>query len=154
MAKRRHNLKTPERALEMGNGELWRFRMDHNAIYELEQHTGRPIAEVLADMAPVPDPDWTPDPEFRSTKQVPVEQPRMLPPRITMSQIYDLAWAMSASHREDEGNATTFRQFLRILPHPSQMQELLPFVMGLLAEGFQPGAEEALVGNAAPSPEA
>lgn len=139
MAKK-HNLKTPERILEMGNGEMWRLRLDHNAIYELEQHTGRPIAEVMSDMAPAPNPE---DPEHP------------LPPRITMSQIYDLAWAMSASHREDEGNPIGFRAFLRILPHPSRMQELLPFVMGLLAEGFQPGSEERLAGNApAPSPEA
>jgi hypothetical protein len=149
MAKRRNsNLKTPERALEMGNGEIWRFRLDNNTIYELEQHTDRPVNEVLADLSPVPDPEWAPDPSN------PDKSPRMLPsPRMNMSRIYDLAWAMSASHREDEGINMSFRQFLRILPHPSLMQELIPFVIGLLAEGFRPGSEEDLMGNAsAPSP--
>lgn len=148
MAKRRiSNLKTPERALEMGNGEIWRFRMDHNTIYELEQHTDRPVNEFLAELSPVPDPEWVPDPSE------PEASPRMLPPRMSMSQIYDLAWAMSASHREDEGINLSFRQFLRILPHPSLMQELIPFVMGLLTDGFRTGGEEALMGNEpGPSP--
>ena len=153
-----HNLKAPERIMEMGNGEMWRFRMDNNAVYELEQFTGRPFNEVIADLAPVPDPSWVPDPAN------PKDEPRMLMPRLPVGRMYELAWPMSISHREDEGlleayppaemdqAKSGFRRFLRILPPPSQMQSLIPFVMEVLAAGLRPDADDAQGNALEPTP--
>lgn len=145
--KNRHNLKTPERFITMGDGETWRLRLDNSFIYELEKHTGRTMDSLMKDLSPKPDPDWAPDPEWKPTKEEPVQIPRMLHPELKITQIYDLAYAMSASHREDEGQEhMTFRQFLRKLPAVSQLDVLTKQVLGILTEGLA-GSDEAPRGN-------
>lgn len=123
MAKK-HNLTVPERRLKMADGTMWLFRADHRAWYTLEQHTGQPMMSYMDGI----------------NEQMP------------LTKLYDIAWSLSATGRMRERSATTFDEFLDLMPGIADMQTWMTSLMEMLAEAF-PSEPEAQVEGNVPEPQ-
>lgn len=114
------NLFVPERRLMMADGQTVLFRADHRAWLTLERHTGESLSRFLEAVSG----------------------------DVPMRRVYDLAWALSATHRAREQDSSDFEAFLERIPPLSGMGSFLSPLMELLGEAFR---GEASSGNA-PAP--
>ena len=120
----RKPLKPPSRVIVL-NGRPVTLTADYNAMYALEELTGRNIFELVN--------------EGQNAR--------------VYTTVAQLAYALSTSHREDAGEGDTpFRQWLRHLPpiHKDEFEALSTTVIGLFREALE--GREATPGNA-PAPE-
>lgn len=119
----------------LGDGQICEYRADQNMLYELEQTTELPAAAWITgygeNLVELP----------KRNPEDPDEKPRFVGRR---GRLHELAWAASASWREDNEPDLTFSQFRSLLPVGPEWDDLAGKLDGLI--------DKAIQGNKPPDP--